>query len=498
MSACFLKVPVQNPVHFFKSTPHEQLLDVYDVIVVGGGLAGLTTAALTAKNGKRVLLLERNYIPGGCASSYFRNGAIFDTGATTLLGLSAGMPLRIVLDELGINIEARKLQTPMQVHLADGQLITRYEDREAWIVEAERVFGQKGQRKFWERCFLLSDFVWESAMRYRFFPPVNFQDFLSLAAKVRTCDVLFLRHTLQSVDSWIKECRLANNLAFKHFVDQQLMITAQNRANEVNMLFGAAALCYTNYPNYSLPGGMVQLVRSLCDAIVAKGGHICYRSAVDSIQKGKNDDWYIQIANRLFRARNLVSAIPLQNFNTLLKEDIPNVKINGAHHLNSALQFNAILRNWGGGDVLHQQVHLPDGLRSVFFSVSHQGDALRADAGLRVLSATSHSSVLGETLENKGEWAQQVIELAGQRNLFQPNDIVDYHVSDASNWHQWTGRYRGFVGGLPQFMHIKPWMMNRQQKGDNLFFCGDSVYPGQGIPGVVLSGWQVASRILRK
>jgi phytoene dehydrogenase-like protein len=47
-------------------------------------------------------------------------------------------------------------------------------------------------------------------------------------------------------------------------------------------------------------------------------------------------------------------------------------------------------------------------------------------------------------------------------------------------------------------MRIKPWMMNKQQKGNNLFFCGDSVYPGQGIPGVVLSGWQVAGRMLRK
>ncbi|MFN5372491.1 MAG: FAD-dependent oxidoreductase, partial [Bacteroidia bacterium] len=53
---------VQNPVRFFKSSSNEHLLDFYDVIVVGGGLAGLTTAAITAKSGKRVLLLERNYI----------------------------------------------------------------------------------------------------------------------------------------------------------------------------------------------------------------------------------------------------------------------------------------------------------------------------------------------------------------------------------------------------------------------------------------------------
>jgi len=491
-------VSVLNPAHFFKSTPSAHWLELYDVIVLGGGLAGLTTAALTAKKGKRVLLLERNYIPGGCASSYYRNGAVFDSGATTLLGLSEGMPLRIVLDELGIDVEAKKLQTPMQVHLANGHVLTRYEDRETWIAEAERVFGINGQRKFWERCFKLSDFVWDSAMRFRYFPPVNLRDVLSLALNIRPTDVVFLRHAFQTVEGWMQACGLADNLAFRQFVDQQLMITAQNRANEVNMLFGAAALCYTNYPNYSLPGGMVQLVRALCNSFVANGGHVLYRSPVDSIQKGKNKDWIVQTENRRFRARNLVSAIPLQNFNALLGEDSSNIKIRGGHNLNSAQQFNAVIRNWNGGDVLHHQVHLPDGEHSVFFSVSDSNDSMRVDSGLHVLSATTHAKVLGESDEDKIQWAQEVISLAGLRNLFQRNDIEYFHVSDASNWQQWTGRYRGFVGGLPQFMHIKPWMMNRQQKGNNLFFCGDSVYPGQGIPGVVLSGWQVAGRILRK
>lgn len=489
---------VQNPAHFFKSTPSAHLLELYDVIVLGGGLAGLTAAALTAKKGKRVLLLERNYIPGGCASSYYRNGAVFDSGATTLLGLSEGMPLRIVLDELEIDVDGKKLQTPMQVHLANGHVLTRYEDRETWIAEAERVFGINGQRKFWERCFKLSDFVWDSAMRFRYFPPVNLRDVLSLALNIRPTDVVFLRHAFQTVEGWMQGCGLADNLAFRQFVDQQLMITAQNRANEVNMLFGAAALCYTNYPNFSLPGGMVQLVRALCNSFVANGGHVLYRSPVDSIQKGKNKEWIVQTGNRCFRARNLVSAIPLQNFNALLGEDFSNIKIRGGQNLNSARQFNAVIRNWNGGDVQHHQVHLPDGERSVFFSVSDSNDSMRVDSGLRVLSATTHAKVQGEPDEDKIQWAQEVIILAGLRNLFQRNDIEYFHVSDASNWQQWTGRYRGFVGGLPQFMHIKPWMMNRQQKGDTLFFCGDSVYPGQGIPGVVLSGWQVAGRILRK
>ena len=56
----------------------EPRADEYDVIVVGSGLGGVSTAALLAKHGRRVLLLERGEGAGGYAHAFSRGPYTFD------------------------------------------------------------------------------------------------------------------------------------------------------------------------------------------------------------------------------------------------------------------------------------------------------------------------------------------------------------------------------------------------------------------------------------
>ena len=50
----------------------------YDVIVIGGALAGMSAALSLAKQGKSVLILERHNLPGGVATSFVRGGVEFE------------------------------------------------------------------------------------------------------------------------------------------------------------------------------------------------------------------------------------------------------------------------------------------------------------------------------------------------------------------------------------------------------------------------------------
>lgn len=52
----------------------------FDAIVVGAGIGGLTTAALLARRGTSVLVLDRHYVAGGNATIFKRPGYEFDVG----------------------------------------------------------------------------------------------------------------------------------------------------------------------------------------------------------------------------------------------------------------------------------------------------------------------------------------------------------------------------------------------------------------------------------
>ena len=75
---------------------------MYDVIIIGSGLGGLVCGALLAREGKRVLVLERQAQPGGCMQSYQRDGLAFDTGLHYVGGLAEGERLHAVFSHLGL------------------------------------------------------------------------------------------------------------------------------------------------------------------------------------------------------------------------------------------------------------------------------------------------------------------------------------------------------------------------------------------------------------
>jgi prolycopene isomerase len=78
-------------------------MDKTDVIVIGAGIGGLTSALLLAKQGVRVVVLEKQSYAGGCCSSFNVNGFTFDACVDSIGALGRGEALRRLMEEdLGV------------------------------------------------------------------------------------------------------------------------------------------------------------------------------------------------------------------------------------------------------------------------------------------------------------------------------------------------------------------------------------------------------------
>lgn len=78
---------------------------IWDVVIIGGGLAGLTASVFLARGGKSVLVLEKSPAAGGRAMSTRKEGGIFNLGPHALYKNGAGAA---VWDELGIQPHGEK------------------------------------------------------------------------------------------------------------------------------------------------------------------------------------------------------------------------------------------------------------------------------------------------------------------------------------------------------------------------------------------------------
>ncbi|MFT5184125.1 MAG: all-trans-retinol 13,14-reductase [Flavobacteriales bacterium] len=97
---------------------------MYDVAIIGAGLGGLQCAYILAKEGYKVIVLEKNHQLGGSLQVFSRDKTVFDTGVHYIGGLDKGQNLNQYFRYFGLleKIKLRKMDERAfdRVHFGDG------------------------------------------------------------------------------------------------------------------------------------------------------------------------------------------------------------------------------------------------------------------------------------------------------------------------------------------------------------------------------------------
>lgn len=102
------------------------------IVIIGGGIAGLSASVYAQKNGFEAVIYEKNPIMGGQCTGWTRDGYHIDNCIHWLTGTQENTPLRKVWEDvgaLGSDTEIIHPDSFFTIEL-DGNIITLWHDLE--------------------------------------------------------------------------------------------------------------------------------------------------------------------------------------------------------------------------------------------------------------------------------------------------------------------------------------------------------------------------------
>ncbi len=181
----------------------------YDVIVVGGGLGGMTAANYLAAGGKKTLVLEQARQTGGNMSGFRRRGFSFDGGDQSFESLGIVFP---ILEELGIYDRVRWVKARFRMVSRDFDFfVDSFDGVEAALSAAFP--GEKGIPEVFREVRRVARFL-ESHYDPRSFPLIHDFSFLRL---LRLVPALPRLRKWLTYDYRVKVCSAVKNPALRRW-----------------------------------------------------------------------------------------------------------------------------------------------------------------------------------------------------------------------------------------------------------------------------------------
>ncbi|MDJ0333745.1 phytoene desaturase family protein [Salinibacterium sp. G-O1] len=498
------------------------------VVVIGGGIAGLATSALLAREGHEVTLLEGRPEVGGRAGSWQSDGFRFDTGPSwylmpevfdhfyRLLGTTADEQLRLVTLDPGYRVFFEGEADPLDILADRAENVALFESVE------------KGAGKKLERYLDSAEETYTLAKRH--FLYTTFADFRPLF----NGDVLgragkFLRLLLQPLSSYVSHTFKSRKL--RQVLGYPAVFLGSSPYLTPSLYHLMSHLDLSDGVLYPM-GGFTSVIRSIADLATAEGVTIITGAAATKIlvERGATTgvEYTANGTTTTAAADIVVSAADLHHTETTLLE--PGQQTYPEHYWDKKLAGPSALllylgvegalpelehhtllftREWekgfdaifGANPTVPDPASLyvckpsgvdpdvaPDGFENLFVLVPIPADPTIGRGGVGGDGDPRVEALADRVIQQIADWTG-VADLASRitvRRTVAPGDFEH-------DLNSWKGTALGPAHTLKQSAFFRAGNVSKKVRG--LYYVGGSTIPGIGLPMCLISAELIVKRL---
>jgi phytoene dehydrogenase-like protein len=486
----------------------------YDAVVVGAGFGGLATALELAQRGARVVLCESLNYPGGCASTFRRDGYAFEAGATLFSGLAEEQLFGQWVRRHGLDVEVDWIDPLVELRTPTLRLSV-HRDRQRFLEQLYALPDApvRGLRDFFTHQRQVADALWTLFEDPSLLPPLDGRALLRHATRARRY-VPLLRWLGRPLGAVLERFGLLRFTPLRTYLDGLCQITVQCSAAEAEAPFAMAAMDYYWRGTGHVRGGIGRLAGALAEAITRCGGEVLLANRVKALAP-EAGGWRVETRRGVLRARHVAANMLPQGLIKLL--GLPSERLPRLTELSER-----VAEGWGAA-MLYRVAQAPEHVPAkachleliqdeasplvegnhLFVSVSGSADAGRAPPGQRTLTISTHVPLRTLASQSGEEQSRYVAGIQSRMRQVLARlapewaeDVRHELTASPRTFERFTRREGGAVGGVPRRAGLHQYReLGPRPVLDGLWLVGDSVFPGQSTLATALGGVRTAARI---